>query len=88
MKQISNAAIISLILLIIISNTSARFIPYSHQGGSFVTKPNKITPQQNDFPSMMGLEKLCGDKYGESCEKRRMFAEAHLDYIYTQHYQP
>ncbi|KAL3628363.1 Phytosulfokine precursor protein (PSK) [Castilleja foliolosa] len=82
MKQITNAAIISLILLIIIiSNTSARLIPYSHQGDSLVTKANKITQKHTDFPS-------CGEEDEESCENRRMLVEAHLDYIYTQHYQP
>lgn len=35
----------------------------------------------------MGLEESCGDG-DEGCEKRRMVAEAHLDYIYTQHHLP
>ncbi|KAI3471976.1 hypothetical protein Pfo_028664 [Paulownia fortunei] len=87
MKQLSHAAIVSLYLLLIISNTSARLLLSSHQGDRPGTKPNKITLQQEeDFSSLMGLEE-CGDK-DEACEKRRMVAEAHLDYIYTQHQQP
>lgn len=36
----------------------------------------------------MGSEwESCDDK-DEECQKRRMTAEAHLDYIYTQHNKP
>jgi hypothetical protein len=34
----------------------------------------------------MGLEKCDGED--EECLKGRMMAEAHLDYIYTQHVGP
>lgn len=32
----------------------------------------------------------CGDlrQEDEECVKKRMMAEAHLDYIYTQHHKP
>nr|GFA22121.1 putative phytosulfokines 6 [Tanacetum cinerariifolium] len=40
----------------------------------------------NSFDEMMGLEAcLSGD---EECLKRRVLAEAHLDYIYTQKHKP
>ncbi|KAL5580266.1 hypothetical protein UlMin_012708, partial [Ulmus minor] len=35
---------------------------------------------------LMGLEE-CGNE-DEECLKRRMVADAHLDYIYTQHRKP
>ncbi|KAI3471853.1 hypothetical protein Pfo_028506 [Paulownia fortunei] len=84
MKQISHAAIVSLYLLLIISNTSARLLLSSHQvqGQSLTKSP---CSRRRIF-QLMGLEE-CGDK-DEACEKRRMVAEAHLDYIYTQHQHP
>ncbi|XP_018839502.1 putative phytosulfokines 6 [Juglans regia] len=39
-----------------------------------------------DISNLMGLEE-CDDKDDE-CLHRRMIAEAHLDYIYTQHRKP
>ncbi|KAK4440641.1 hypothetical protein Salat_0399000 [Sesamum alatum] len=41
----------------------------------------------DSFYKLMGLEEYCqnGD---EECLKRRAIAEAHLDYIYTQHHKP
>ncbi|XP_042475491.1 putative phytosulfokines 6 [Macadamia integrifolia] len=38
------------------------------------------------WANLMGMED-CGDG-DEDCLKRRMVAEAHLDYIYTQHHKP
>ncbi|KAL6521140.1 hypothetical protein OROGR_017709 [Orobanche gracilis] len=83
MKPSSNLPSISFFLLIIIFSTSARHL----QGDTGpLTKPKEIIEMQlNDFYGLMGLEECGGDNDGESCEKRRMVAEAHLDYIYTQH---
>ncbi|XP_041028812.1 putative phytosulfokines 6 [Juglans microcarpa x Juglans regia] len=39
-----------------------------------------------DISNLMGLEE-CDDK-DEGCLHGRMIAEAHLDYIYTQHRKP
>ncbi|KAF3441716.1 hypothetical protein FNV43_RR15631 [Rhamnella rubrinervis] len=39
-----------------------------------------------DLLDLMGSEG-CEDK-DEECVNRRMIAEAHLDYIYTQHHKP
>jgi len=38
------------------------------------------------FQQLMGLEVCRGGD--EECFKRRIIAEAHLDYIYTQHHKP
>ncbi|KAL3825802.1 hypothetical protein ACJIZ3_021831 [Penstemon smallii] len=82
MKKIPDASIIFFfLLLIIISQTSARLLP-SNPGDISQINPK----QEDDFSMLMGLEE-CGDKY-ETCQKRRMVAEAHLDYIYTQQQKP
>ncbi|KAM7526103.1 hypothetical protein LguiA_016005 [Lonicera macranthoides] len=44
------------------------------------------TPDNSLYNALMGLEEC--DKKGESCLKRRMVEEAHLEYIYTQHHKP
>ncbi|CBI30250.3 hypothetical protein VitviT2T_012591 [Vitis vinifera] len=44
------------------------------------------TSKGEDVLNLMGLEK-CHEN-DEECLKRRMVAEAHLDYIYTQHHKP
>lgn len=36
----------------------------------------------------MGLEEYGNEDEDEECLKRRITAEAHLDYIYTQHRKP
>ncbi|KAK4392096.1 hypothetical protein Sango_1987400 [Sesamum angolense] len=76
-------------LPIIISLFLLLFIVSAHQSAQ---APDQITLQDDDFSSVRSFEKLmgleeCGDK-DEGCWKRRMVAEAHLDYIYTQHHQP
>ncbi|XP_065856165.1 putative phytosulfokines 6 [Euphorbia lathyris] len=43
---------------------------------------DEITQLTQDFSQLMGLEGCEGGD--EECLKRRMVAEAHLDYIYTQ----
>ncbi|KAK6144242.1 hypothetical protein DH2020_021062 [Rehmannia glutinosa] len=40
----------------------------------------------NYFDNLMGLEECQNED--EECLKRRVIAEAHLDYIYTQHHKP
>ncbi|KAH7512109.1 putative phytosulfokines 6 [Ziziphus jujuba] len=50
----------------------------SHEEGSLTG--------MNDLLDLMGSEG-CHDKE-EECLNRRMIAEAHLDYIYTQHHKP
>ncbi|KAK6138437.1 hypothetical protein DH2020_027812 [Rehmannia glutinosa] len=40
----------------------------------------------NSIDNLMGLEECQNEE--EECLKRRVIAEAHLDYIYTQHHKP
>ncbi|KAH1123202.1 hypothetical protein J1N35_006362 [Gossypium stocksii] len=42
--------------------------------------------RKHDFSELMGAEE-CYEK-DEECVKRRMMADAHLDYIYTQNHKP
>ncbi|KAG9155434.1 hypothetical protein Leryth_009871 [Lithospermum erythrorhizon] len=74
MKQASMMPTIFLILLLLSHHTTAR-LPPTNQGTSL-----KI--QEEDISDLMGLEE-CKTK-DEECLNRRMIAEAHLDYIYTQ----
>ncbi|XVE96496.1 hypothetical protein REPUB_Repub02eG0227400 [Reevesia pubescens] len=70
-------------------STSARLLP--QQQGEKEFKAKEILPAagflaEEDFSNLMGSEE-CYEK-DEDCVKRRMIAEAHLDYIYTQHQKP
>ncbi|KAL3597616.1 hypothetical protein D5086_009253 [Populus alba] len=94
MKQTLHYKALLLFLLVLVhsSELSARFL-LSKQGkedlnlkeitseGTFVE-----TEGSELITNLMGLE-VChsGD---EECFKRRIIAEAHLDYIYTQHHKP
>ncbi|KAK7267911.1 hypothetical protein RIF29_20592 [Crotalaria pallida] len=44
------------------------------------------TELKDDVDELLGSEK-CNDK-DEECLTRRIIAEAHLDYIYTDHHKP
>ncbi|XP_011094412.1 uncharacterized protein LOC105174116 isoform X1 [Sesamum indicum] len=73
MKQVSHAAaIICVFLLLIIPHTSARLL-LSHQGDD--DSAGMSLQQQEDFSTLMGLEESCGDG-DEGCEKRRMVSIA------------
>ncbi|KAL7173854.1 hypothetical protein ACSBR2_033170 [Camellia fascicularis] len=81
-----------IIFLVTTSQTVARFL--ATKQGEKETKLNEITTggslvevEENDsLNQLMGVEECQnGD---EDCLKRRMVAEAHLDYIYTQHHKP
>lgn len=45
-----------------------------------------FTEMKEDLSTLMGSAEC--DGRDEDCLKRRMIAEAHLDYIYTQHNKP
>ncbi|KAF4352647.1 hypothetical protein F8388_021816 [Cannabis sativa] len=45
-----------------------------------------VTGSKDDILELMGSREC--DYKNEECLKRRMVAEAHLDYIYTQHHKP
>ncbi|KAI3949979.1 hypothetical protein MKW92_017091 [Papaver armeniacum] len=51
---------------------------------------NLLDLEEKDTWKLMGMEDCheSGDEKEEECLKRRMMAEAHLDYIYTQHHKP
>ncbi|GMJ02933.1 PHYTOSULFOKINE 3 PRECURSOR [Hibiscus trionum] len=51
-----------------------------------IVPPALVTDTKEDISNLMGSED-CSEK-DEECVKRRMIAEAHLDYIYTQHHKP
>ncbi|KAF9684594.1 hypothetical protein SADUNF_Sadunf04G0134500 [Salix dunnii] len=94
MKQALHYKALLLFLLVLVhsSKLSARFL-LSKQGRDDLNLKeitSEGTPAQTDdselIMNLMGLE-LChsGD---DDCFKRRIIAEAHLDYIYTQHRKP
>ncbi|KAA8550225.1 hypothetical protein F0562_001909 [Nyssa sinensis] len=93
MKQSLHPCALLFLLLILLfsSQTSARFRATQQVEE---VKLNKITSDSsivemegNDsLNQLMGLE-ICDDGDKE-CLKRRIAAEAHLDYIYTQHHKP
>ncbi|KAK9079144.1 hypothetical protein SSX86_000814 [Deinandra increscens subsp. villosa] len=73
--------------LIAFSHTSGRFL-HTKPGDQNMMKLDEsiIGTSLVDFNEVMGLEECeSGD---EDCLKRRVLADAHLDYIYTQHHKP
>ncbi|CAK9168081.1 unnamed protein product [Ilex paraguariensis] len=75
-------------LLFFHSTTSARLLPpnqddHKAQANGISQAGSYLRAEEDDISNLLGLEK-CIDK-DEDCLKRRMVAEAHLDYIYTQH---
>ncbi|CAN4121420.1 unnamed protein product [Withania somnifera] len=78
-----------MLLLLISYTTSARLLPTTNYQENKKIESNGIISHpvssqvQEDFNDLMGIEE-CEEK-DEVCVKRRMIAEAHLDYIYTQH---
>ncbi|CAL5207370.1 unnamed protein product [Lathyrus oleraceus] len=69
---------------------SARFLvpPNASKHGEKELKVigKSSTEMKEDMEQLMGSEE-CSEK-DEECFSRRMIAEAHLDYIYTQHHKP
>ncbi|XP_055811593.1 putative phytosulfokines 6 [Solanum dulcamara] len=78
-----------MVLLLISYTTSARLLPATNSQENKKIESNGIISNtissqvQEDMNDLMGIEE-CEEK-DEVCFKRRMIAEAHLDYIYTQH---
>ncbi|KAK4343118.1 hypothetical protein RND71_038934 [Anisodus tanguticus] len=85
MEQKNIVFLLSLMVLLISYTTSARLLPTTNsQENKKIESSYPISSQvQEDFNDLMGIEQ-CEEK-DEVCFKRRMLAEAHLDYIYTQH---
>ncbi|KAL0304734.1 UNVERIFIED_CONTAM: hypothetical protein Scaly_3012200 [Sesamum calycinum] len=90
----SVSILLFLVLLIISTSATARKLG-AKQGEADVKTANSLSTTNHymqtldSFNKLMGLEleEYCqnGD---EECLKRRAIAEAHLDYIYTQHHKP
>ncbi|XP_009621063.1 putative phytosulfokines 6 [Nicotiana tabacum] len=86
MEQRNILFLLTLLVLLISYTTSARLLPTSSQDNQKIKSNGisyPISSQVEDFTDLMGIEE-CEEK-DEGCFKRRMVAEAHLDYIYTQH---
>ncbi|CAA2989467.1 phytosulfokines 6 [Olea europaea subsp. europaea] len=71
--------------MLIIFQASARLLP-KHQGDHPNSRANGIAEEDEVIPSLMGLEEC--DEKDVACQNRRMLADAHLDYIYTQQHKP
>ncbi|KAI3706458.1 hypothetical protein L6452_24219 [Arctium lappa] len=87
--------IIFLSLIAFTQTSSARFFNTKPPGESTVKLDESINNSEgslvdlqtiNYFNEMMGMEDC--ESRDEECLKRRVLAEAHLDYIYTQHHRP
>ncbi|KAL5717134.1 Phytosulfokine precursor protein (PSK) [Ranunculus cassubicifolius] len=83
--------LILLVLLVLCSHltsAAARMLQDDNKvvsGGLFKDSVGEET-EEDDTIDLMGVE-YCGNG-DEECIKRRMVAEAHLDYIYTQQHKP
>ncbi|KAK4749296.1 hypothetical protein SAY87_026745 [Trapa incisa] len=95
MKQNRAILLLLLLLLFLISQSSGRLLKTVNSGGDSM-KENKIIalePSSSDqtvnLSSLMGASEVedCEGEEAEDCMTRRMMAEAHLDYIYTQHHR-
>ncbi|EXB37771.1 Putative phytosulfokines 6 [Morus notabilis] len=95
MKRNSHAFFIFLLFAFLVCHSQARFLAAeqveekkSHdeiniqREGSFIG-----IIREHDLLDLMGSADGCIAE-DEECLKRRMIAEAHLDYIYTQHHKP
>ncbi|PKI35993.1 hypothetical protein CRG98_043622 [Punica granatum] len=93
MKQNHGIALMMLLLLIlVVSHSSARLLKPNFSGtNQFVILKKMLLFSRFDLIGLMGTAdeelEVCGEEDAE-CMKRRMTAEAHLDYIYTQHHKP
>ncbi|KAL1557652.1 putative phytosulfokines 6 [Salvia divinorum] len=76
----SVSLLLILVFLITISHTSSRKLSSKQE-----IKTNKSVTgngETDSFHNLMGIEE-CGNE-DEECLNRRILADAHLDYIYTQ----
>ncbi|KAL5545925.1 hypothetical protein UlMin_005612 [Ulmus minor] len=62
------------------------FLIFHHSDARALTPKQVEIKEKDDLFDLMGSEG-CDDK-DEECLKRRMIADSHLDYIYTQHHKP
>ncbi|KAB5541715.1 hypothetical protein DKX38_014689 [Salix brachista] len=65
------------------------FLFFDPSSGQEEVNLDEITSEGTEdggLMNLMGLE-IC-DGGDEECSRRRIIAEAHMDYIYTQHHKP
>ncbi|KAF7147298.1 hypothetical protein RHSIM_Rhsim03G0081200 [Rhododendron simsii] len=94
MKQVSQMGIIFLTVSLLLSHSLTSARPLLPLQGNQMVKANEITQSlpsinvedEEDLVNLTGTEEC--DEKDEDCIKRRMVAEAHLDYIYTQRHKP
>ncbi|KAL1557651.1 putative phytosulfokines 6 [Salvia divinorum] len=77
----SVSLLLILVFLITISHTSSRKLS-SKQAEIKTNKSVTGNGETDSFHNLMGIEE-CGNE-DEECLNRRILADAHLDYIYTQ----
>ncbi|XP_030453696.1 putative phytosulfokines 6 [Syzygium oleosum] len=86
-------ASILLVAFLLFSSSFARPLSTATQVVLSGVKPEEadgnLVAEATDLLNLMGMEsdESCGDQ-DEECLKRRMIADAHLDYIYTQNHKP
>ncbi|KAE9463409.1 hypothetical protein C3L33_04693, partial [Rhododendron williamsianum] len=91
MKKTVHAIAILFFFLLLMINTSpslARFLESKQGEAAYLAEREEIDSLDfwnSDLQQLMGLEDCNSGDDDEECAKRRMVAEAHLDYIYTQH---
>uniref|UniRef100_A0A2N9FL99 Phytosulfokine n=1 Tax=Fagus sylvatica TaxID=28930 RepID=A0A2N9FL99_FAGSY len=94
MKQGFHSSAVLLVFLFLISCSKISSRSIATKQGQVEMKLNEITSGDSlgelegseSMNQLMGLEDC--NKGDEECSQRRMVAEAHLDYIYTQHHKP
>ncbi|KAJ9184430.1 hypothetical protein P3X46_004158 [Hevea brasiliensis] len=83
MKPNSFVLLIFLCFLLL-SSASARLLPPKQDEKE---AKDSLTGEKDNVSNLMGLEEYECEEGDEECLKRRMVADAHLDYIYTQHHK-
>ncbi|XP_048489664.1 phytosulfokines 5 [Beta vulgaris subsp. vulgaris] len=88
MKKISVSLFVVLLFTFLVLShiASARVLQPKVEQGNRDLKI-KDAANHEDISNLMGLDEIevCGTKEGEDCtNERKLLAEAHLDYIYTQ----
>ncbi|XP_011090004.1 putative phytosulfokines 6 [Sesamum indicum] len=82
-------ALLIFLLAILISTSAREFAPKEGEVDEKISGKGLSVEKMgstDSFDNLMGLEECEGED--EECLKRRAIAEAHLDYIYTQHHKP
>ncbi|CAN6557144.1 unnamed protein product [Malus baccata var. baccata] len=88
----SGAVVVLSIFFILFSSTLSIRLLVNKEGqekvklNEIVNGGSLVELKGSELMNLMGVEDCVdGD---EDCSKRRIMAEAHLDYIYTQHHKP